>query len=227
MTLQAVFFGAIGTLAETSELQRRAYNMAFAAADLDWVWDRESYARMLREPGGKTRIRTYAEQAGDRVDAAAVHAAKQMYFAMLLAREGVDLRPGVGDLINALQARGLLLALVTGTDAAQVDALLAALPISRDDFDWVGDRTRAARGKPAPDLYHAAMDDLGLLPHHVLVIEDTPESAQAAVDAGLATIGFAGEAARGRAFPAGVEIVDRLDRDHLNRNSRAGVIAAE
>ena len=53
-------------------------------------------------------IRTYAEQAGDRVDAAAVHAAKQMYFAMLLAREGVDLRPGVGDLINAVQARGLL-----------------------------------------------------------------------------------------------------------------------
>ena len=135
MTLQAVFFGAIGTLAETSELQRRAYNMAFAAADLDWVWDRESYARMLREPGGKTRIRTYAEQAGDRVDAAAVHAAKQMYFAMLLAREGVDLRPGVGDLINAVQARGLLLALVTGTDAAQVDGLLAALPISRDDFE--------------------------------------------------------------------------------------------
>tara|TARA_B110000503_G_scaffold47893_1_gene77939 strand:+ start:1294 stop:1407 length:114 start_codon:yes stop_codon:yes gene_type:complete len=36
MTVKAVFFGSIGTLVETSDLQRRAFNQAFAEAGLDW-----------------------------------------------------------------------------------------------------------------------------------------------------------------------------------------------
>jgi beta-phosphoglucomutase-like phosphatase (HAD superfamily) len=37
--LQAVIFGSIGTIAETSDIQRQAFNLAFAEAGLDWNWD--------------------------------------------------------------------------------------------------------------------------------------------------------------------------------------------
>ncbi|MEC7496587.1 MAG: haloacid dehalogenase, partial [Pseudomonadota bacterium] len=36
--MRALIFGSIGVLVETSELQRQAYNAAFAAHRLDWHW---------------------------------------------------------------------------------------------------------------------------------------------------------------------------------------------
>ena len=58
--MKAVLFGSIGVLAETSELQRRAYNTAFARHDLDWHWNIATYCRLLATAGGKRRIRTLA-----------------------------------------------------------------------------------------------------------------------------------------------------------------------
>jgi beta-phosphoglucomutase-like phosphatase (HAD superfamily) len=45
--LKAVIFGAIGTIAETSDLQRQAFNAAFAAAEIPWHWDQETYRKLL------------------------------------------------------------------------------------------------------------------------------------------------------------------------------------
>ena len=53
MESKAVLFGGIGTLLESSELQREAFNRAFAEADLDWQWQRDDYRAMLTTPGGK------------------------------------------------------------------------------------------------------------------------------------------------------------------------------
>ena len=39
MSYKAVLFGSIGTLAETSDLQRDAFNEAFKISGLDWFWD--------------------------------------------------------------------------------------------------------------------------------------------------------------------------------------------
>lgn len=45
--MRAIIFGSIGTLVETSDLQRRAFNAAFAEAGLAWVWDEAPYRAML------------------------------------------------------------------------------------------------------------------------------------------------------------------------------------
>ena len=37
--MRALLLGSIGVLAETSELQRRAYNTAFVAHGVDWHWN--------------------------------------------------------------------------------------------------------------------------------------------------------------------------------------------
>ena len=41
--MKALLFGSIGVIAETSELQRQAYNMAFAEHGLDWYWNVANY----------------------------------------------------------------------------------------------------------------------------------------------------------------------------------------
>ena len=36
--MSAILFGSISTIADTSELQRQAFNQAFKAHGLDWDW---------------------------------------------------------------------------------------------------------------------------------------------------------------------------------------------
>ena len=52
MTLQAIILGVDGTLADTGELPRRAFNVTFAAHGRDRDWNRE----LLRAAGGKQRL---------------------------------------------------------------------------------------------------------------------------------------------------------------------------
>ncbi len=84
--MSTILFGSISTLADTSELQRRAFNDAFEAYGLDWEWSRDDYASMLGSNGGADRIAQYAASRGLDVDAAAVHAKKSEIFQNLLAR---------------------------------------------------------------------------------------------------------------------------------------------
>lgn len=48
------------------------------------------------------------------------------------------------------------------------------------------------RGKPAPDLYLAAAEKLGVDPQKCLVIEDSPTGVKAAKAAGMSVLGFTG-----------------------------------
>lgn len=55
----ALIFDLDGTLAETEELHRQAFNEAFAYFELEWVWGTALYRELLRVTGGKERIRKF------------------------------------------------------------------------------------------------------------------------------------------------------------------------
>ena len=48
MNYKAILFGSIGTLIETSELQRNAFNQAFSENGLDWDWNPAQYQDLLK-----------------------------------------------------------------------------------------------------------------------------------------------------------------------------------
>lgn len=215
MSPHAILFGAVGTLTETSELQRQAFNAAFAEAGLSWVWERDAYIEMLHTPGGQRRIELFAASRGQSVDAGALHSAKVDHFRRLAEVVGLRPRPGVMDLIEAAQASGVQLGLVSTTGPDTVALVLNGLAdwVSAGDFSYLGDRTLVARPKPAPDIYLHALEVLQVAPEEALAIEDTPESAMAAVAAGIPTIAFPGDAAAGRVFPEGCRKVSELSAD--------------
>jgi len=51
--IKALIFDVDGTLAETEEAHRHAFNAAFAEAGLGWVWDVDLYRELHRITGGK------------------------------------------------------------------------------------------------------------------------------------------------------------------------------
>ena len=59
MPLQGLIFDVDGTLAETEEVHRQAFNEAFAAFGLSWKWERPLYKELLQVSGGKERILHY------------------------------------------------------------------------------------------------------------------------------------------------------------------------
>ena len=53
---KALLFGSIGSIVETSEIQRKSFNEAFRKYGIDWNWTRTEYLSLLSKSGGKDRI---------------------------------------------------------------------------------------------------------------------------------------------------------------------------
>jgi len=61
---RAIIFDVDGTLSETEETHRKAFNRAFEGAGLSWSWDQDIYRALLAVTGGKERIRHFIEHYG-------------------------------------------------------------------------------------------------------------------------------------------------------------------
>ncbi|MHC4042300.1 HAD family hydrolase [Bradyrhizobium sp. 23AC] len=188
----ALIFDVDGTLAETEELHRQAFNHAFARHGLDWQWDRAVYKDLLRVTGGKERMRAYQERLGiapalSDADIAALHRIKTAHYAGLVETGCCSLRPGVIELLAAAKARGQRLAIATTTSHGNIDALLSqALGAGwAAEFDAIvaGDDVR--HKKPAPDVYLETLARLRLDAADCVAIEDSANGLIAASRAGI------------------------------------------
>jgi hypothetical protein len=118
--LSALIFDVDGTLAETEELHREAFNVAFSGAALDWHWDQPLYDKLLAISGGKERIAYYQCRAGiapalDPAQIAALHADKTGHYTARLGAGDISLRPGVRRILAEAKEAGLRLAIATTT----------------------------------------------------------------------------------------------------------------
>ena len=189
---RALIFDVDGTMAETEEVHRRAFNAAFVRANIGWCWGRDVYKDLLRVAGGKERIRAFDRlQGGSSVlsDAEIVelHRIKTAIYAELIASGGCPLRPGVPALLTAARARGQRLAIATTTSRGNIDSLLAAAlgPGWADSFAVIVAGDEVANKKPAADVYLEALSRLNLPAPECLAIEDSGIGLIAATRAGI------------------------------------------
>jgi HAD superfamily hydrolase (TIGR01509 family) len=216
--LEALLFDVDGTLADTEDTHRVAFNAAFAEAGLDWSWDEALYAQLLRVTGGKERIRYYIDghvpsfrPDGD-LDAfiAGLHRDKTRAYVEMLARGDVPLRPGVERLIREARDQGLRLAIATTTTPDNVYSLLEH-SFSTDATDWfelVAAADAAPVKKPAPDVYHYTLDRMGLPAERCLALEDSANGVIAARQADLEVVVTVNGYTRGQDFSGAALVLD-------------------
>ena len=214
---KAILFGSIGTLVETSELQRRAFNQAFSEAGLDWTWNPDEYKIMLKKSGGRNRINEYATDRGIKVNAHELHLKKTEIFDNMMKEEGISLRPGVANLIGYAIDNNVHLAFVTSTSDANVDAIFMALngQLSRNDFNFIGNDKMVSKPKPDSEIYLKALSNLKLNAKDCLAIEDTEVSMRSAINANIKCIAFPGALALDNDFSDAFYITDDLSRNNL------------
>jgi len=196
MPLEALIFDVDGTLAETEELHRAAFNATFGTFWLDWHWDEALYRELLKVTGGKERIRHYIEgwnPAGATMALARlgdIHAEKNAHYASFMEKKQVIARPGVLRLIREARARKITLAIATTTSLPNVEALLKSLlgPASLSWFRVIGAGDQVKAKKPAPDVYNHVLTALGCPAAHCIAFEDSRNGIEAARQAGVTIV---------------------------------------
>jgi beta-phosphoglucomutase-like phosphatase (HAD superfamily) len=198
MKLKALIFDVDGTLADTEETHRCAFNEAFGQLGLDWNWSRPTYAHLLLTTGGKERLVAHIDSLRlaplerqtlvNRIDL--IHGVKTgVYTRMVLAGQA-PLRDGVARLIDEAREARVLLAIASTTTYANIEALL------RTNLGWDAIARFAVIGagdvvmykKPSPDIYDYVLQQLRVSPDTCVAVEDSANGVQAAKAAGLYTI---------------------------------------
>lgn len=197
MSIKAIIFDVDGTLADTEDAHRIAFNMAFAENGLDWNWDVALYDKLLKVTGGKERIKYYVSDFNTAYQKPAdfddfvkhLHLTKTKHYTAMLAAGKIPLRPGIRQLIDDARNAGITLAISTTTSPENVAGLLE-VGIGKDWESYFaangcGDIVPAK--KPAPDIYFWVLDKLGLPASDCIALEDSANGLRSALAAGIKT----------------------------------------
>jgi HAD superfamily hydrolase (TIGR01509 family) len=120
-----------------------------------------------------------------------------------LFEQGLTWLPGARELLDALKAAGVPMALVTNTRRALTERALKSIGSHYFSASVCGDEVEHA--KPAPDPYRRAAHLLGVEPAQCLAIEDSVTGSQAAEAAGCPVL----------VVPNDVEVPDGPRRRHV------------
>jgi len=218
---RAIIFDVDGTLAETEETHRRAFNRAFRAAGLTWSWNQGLYRQLLAVTGGKERIRYFVEDFGaegaptENLDGfiQELHAAKTVAYTQMVKGGELELRPGVRTLIDEARQQGYRLAIATTTTPANIDALLA---VSFGDtghslFEVICAGDSVPNKKPAPDVYLRTLEELDLPAGSCVALEDSRNGLLSARAAGIETIVTPSIYTRDENFAEAALVIDDLE----------------
>ena len=222
MQLQALILDVDGTIAETADLHRQAWNQAFARLGIGWYWTRAIFSRLLPLPDGVARLRAFAMGAdpgqltgllgGDNLRQ--LLAEKTTAFAQVLRQGAARPRPGVIRLIEEARNANLPIAAVSTGSRIDFDLLLFHA-IGYDALGWF-DCVRTRDDCPAqPDAtgpYQAVIQAMGLTPPRCLAIDDSAEGVNAAASCGLQVLATPGLYTSSHRFDSAALVLSDLGR---------------
>lgn len=184
--IQAVIWDLDGVIIDSAQEHRQAWlRMAreegFSMSDADF-WAtfgkrNDDIMNFLWGPLAPERIKMMADK-------------KETYFREIVRKTARPL-PGSIELMRGLHEAGYRQALATSTPPENIELIGEVLGLKRYLSKLVSGET-VARGKPAPDIFLKAAQELDAAPAVCLIIEDAVAGVQAAHAAGMRCIAVAG-----------------------------------
>jgi sugar-phosphatase len=176
--VDAVLFDLDGTLVDSSASVERAWHAVAAQLGVP-------YATFEPYMHGIPAAQVFASVTPDLPAVEARAIATRMNAAQALDTEDVTALPGALDVLNGVR-RGQW-AIVTSGDRRLATARIEAAGLPAPAVLVTADDVR--RGKPDPECYLVAADQLGVAAARCLVVEDAPAGVTAGMAAGMAVLG--------------------------------------
>lgn len=162
-------------LREAGHIVEESYHFQFMGTTSEYMWQqmKQEFALPLTVPEYVAKMTALRQE--------------------MIRRDGIKVIPHVQAFVKRLHGAGLKLAVASSSSLAEIKENLLALGLS-DYFSEVVSTEEVKHSKPAPDVYLAAAERIGVDPKNCLGIEDTKNGTGAVRNAGMVCIGFANPA---------------------------------
>ena len=182
--IDACIFDLDGTLTDTEKFYQKAWPMAlehFGYKCEPWM---PLELRSLGRPFAPLQFKKWF---GDDFDYNEVREYRKAIVVDMIKEQGIPLKPGAKEILVWLRENGILTALATANDFERTKGYLTRLGLF-DHFDKIICADMVKEGKPSPDIYSYACQQLGLEPQRCLAVEDSPNGVTSAYLAGCKVV---------------------------------------
>jgi len=176
-----VIFDMDGLMLDTEPLYRIVWKRAAAACGYTIT---DEFYRGLVGRGRTVAERILAETVGPGFPMEKFRRLSREDEVRAFTFDPVATKPGLGELLEFVEARGWPNAVATSTERALAVPLLKRMGLL-DRFVAVATGDEVTRGKPHPDLFLLAAERLGFAPGECLALEDSEAGVLAAAGAGM------------------------------------------
>jgi HAD superfamily hydrolase (TIGR01509 family) len=183
--LKALLFDLDGTLAQTNSVHHSTWVKVLEPHGYDVTWD--FYRDRI---SGRLAPEIVTDLLPDLSDEEAQEMAEKKEAQFREQAGDLEPLPGLLDLIEKGQERGMGIALVTNAPKENVFVVLEILGLE-DTFEPVILAEEIGVSKPDPAPYQAVLEALNVSAGEAVAFEDSPSGIASSVDAGIPTVGIA------------------------------------
>jgi HAD superfamily hydrolase (TIGR01509 family) len=187
-----------GTIVETEDYHRLAYNALFKELGLSQNWSKQDYMDRLQTMGGNKFREVFSwlalpEEEYEETKTKLYHQKTKLYSKLITAdlKSGqLGLRPGIRRLFAQVQDAGVPIAIATACVGWAAEQVIEA-GLGKEFLESLavlcgGESTE--RKKPHPDIYLLVAEKTGINPSDCVVLEDTRHGMLAAKSAGMSCL---------------------------------------
>ena len=178
--VRGVLFDVDGVILDTECLYSRFWMEACHFYGFPMTKEQSLQMRSLNKIAGEKKFHALF---GPTADYATIRLKRIELMDAFVEKEGVAPKPGIGQLLDALEERGIPCAITSSSPRQRLEQYLTPLNLFHR-FQKVITGYDVPKGKPEPDIYLRGAAELGLAPNECLALEDSPAGILSASRAG-------------------------------------------
>ena len=182
--IRGILFDMDGLVVDTEKLYSRFWREACAFYGYTMTYAQSLRMRGLGGQAGEAMLHHFF---GPEADYMQLRSKRIELMDAFVDEHGVELKPGIFELMEFLEERGIPAAITSSSPIPRIRKYLASYGLD-SRFAALCSGRDVPKGKPAPDIYLAGAKALNLPPESCLALEDAPAGIESAYRAGCLAV---------------------------------------